>query len=155
MLHYGFFQTKISKQNIMTTEPEIRTPKSAGPEPDWDNVDASYEAPGARDMVPKMPPIPDVTTPNPPKDNWDFEHHDDGHHKPRKPFPAPNYKLVTEEDPLEVDVYYSMRSPYSYLSLFRLAYLHSNFNVNVNIKVIFPVAARTAKPGQKSAFGGR
>jgi hypothetical protein len=25
-----------------------------------------------------------------------------------------------------------MRSPYSYLALFRLAYLNSNFNVNVN-----------------------
>jgi 2-hydroxychromene-2-carboxylate isomerase len=60
---------------------------------------------------------------------------------------------VSEENPLEVDVFYSMRSPYSYLSLFRLAYLNSNYNVNV--KVIFPVSARTAKPGQKSAIGGR
>ena len=62
---------------------------------------------------------------------------------------------MSEENPLEVDVFYSMRSPYSYLSLFRLAYLHSTYNVDVNIKVIFPVAARTAKPGQKSAIGGR
>lgn len=36
-----------------------------------------------------------------------------------------------------------MRSPYSYLSLFRYAYLHSAYNVDVNIRVIFPVAART------------
>jgi 2-hydroxychromene-2-carboxylate isomerase len=139
----------------MATEPDHRKPKQANKEPDWDNLDASYEAPGARAMVPKMPPIPDVTTPHPPNDNWDFMHHNDGYHKPRKPFPAPSHEIVTEDNPLEVDVYYSMRSPYSYLSLYRLAYLHSNFNVNVNIKVIFPVAARTAKPGEKSAIGGR
>ena len=137
------------------TEPDNRTPPPSGNEPDWNNMDASYEAPGARDMVPDMPPIPDVTTPNPPKDNWDWAHHDDGYHEPRKPFPATLREQVSEENPLEVDVFYSMRSPYSYLSLFRLAYLHSCYNVNVNIKVIFPVAARTAKPGQKSAIGGR
>jgi 2-hydroxychromene-2-carboxylate isomerase len=137
------------------TEPDNRTPPPSDHEPDWDNLDASYEAPGARDQVPDMPPIPDVTTPNPPVDNWDWAHHDDGYHEPRKPFPATLREQVSEENPLEVDVYYSMRSPYSYLSLFRLAYLHSCYNVNVNIKVIFPVAARTAKPGQKSAIGGR
>jgi len=137
------------------TEPDLRPPSPSDQEPDWDNLDASYEAPGARDMVPDMPPIPDVTTPNPPKDNWDWTHHDDGYHEPRKPFPATVREQVSEENPLEVDVFYSMRSPYSFLSLFRLAYLHSCYNVNVNIKVIFPVAARTAKPGQKSAIGGR
>jgi 2-hydroxychromene-2-carboxylate isomerase len=139
----------------MSTEPDNRPPAAVAAEPDWDNLDASYEAPGAREVVPDMPPIPDVTTPNPPVDNWDWLHHDDGYHEPRAPFPAPNLEIVSEENPLEVDVFYSMRSPYSYLSLFRLAYLHSNFNVNVNVKVIFPVAARTAKPGQKSAIGGR
>ena len=136
-------------------EPDLRSPPSSDQEPDWDNLDASYEAPGARDVVPDMPPIPDVTDTPPSKDNWDWAHHDDGHHKPLKPFPAPNYEVVTEANPLEVDVFYSMRSPYSYLALYRLAYLHSNFNVNVNVRVIFPIAARTAKPGQKSAIGGR
>jgi 2-hydroxychromene-2-carboxylate isomerase len=102
-----------------------------------------------------MPPIPDVTTPHPPKDNWAWAHYDDFYHEPRKAFPAPNREIISEENPLEVDVFYSMRSPYSYLALYRLAYLHSNYNVNVNIKVIFPIAARTAKPGQKSALGGR
>ncbi|MDF1701155.1 MAG: DsbA family protein [Planctomycetota bacterium] len=102
-----------------------------------------------------MPPIPDVTTPHPPKDNWAWAHYDDFYHKPRKAFPTPNREPISEANPLEIDVFYSMRSPYSYLSLFRLAYLHSNFNVNVNIRVIFPIAARTAKPGQKSALGGR
>jgi 2-hydroxychromene-2-carboxylate isomerase len=139
----------------MTTEPDLRPPSPASKEPDWDTLDASYEAPGARDVVPQMPPIPDVTTPHPPEDNWAWAHYDDAYHKPRKAFPTPNREIISEENPLEVDVYYSMRSPYSYLSLFRLAYLHSNFNVNVNVKVIFPIAARTAKPGQKSALGGR
>ncbi len=137
------------------TEPDLRPPAEGSNEPDWANVDASGEAPGARDVVPDMPPIPDVTTPHPPKDNWNWAHHDDGYHKPMKPFPATLREQVSEENPLEIDVYYSMRSPYSYLSLFRLAYLNSNFNVNVNVKVIFPIAARTAKPGQKSGIGGR
>jgi 2-hydroxychromene-2-carboxylate isomerase len=88
-------------------------------------------------------------------DDWCSTHYNDFYHKPRKPFPAPNREIVSEENPLEVDVFYSMRSPYSYLALFRLAYLHSCYNVNVNIRVIFPVAARTAKPGEKSAIGGR
>jgi hypothetical protein len=39
-------------------------------------------------VVPEMPPIPDVTDTPPSKDNWDWSHHDDGYHKPLKPFPA-------------------------------------------------------------------
>ena len=52
----------------MATEPDNRPPQVVAAEPDWDNVDASYEAPGAREVVPDLPPIPDVTTPNPPVD---------------------------------------------------------------------------------------
>jgi len=143
------------KEKTMSLEPDHRTPTTTNKEPDWDNADYSYEAPGARDVVPDMPPIPDVTTFDPPKDNWAWTHFDTAYHKPAKAFPAPNREIVSEENPLEVDVFYSMRSPYSYLSLSRLAYLNSNFNVNVNIKVIFPIAARTAKPGQSSGLGGR
>ncbi len=61
-----------------------------------------------------MPPIPDVTTMDPPKDNWAWTHHDDGYHEPKKELPAPLRgvrDVVTEENPLEVDVFYSMRSP--------------------------------------------
>jgi 2-hydroxychromene-2-carboxylate isomerase len=139
----------------MANEPDNRPPPAGDTEPDWDNLDASYEAPGARDVVPEMPPIPDVTTLDPPKDNWCFRHFDQGYHEPREAFPAPNREIISEENPLEVDVFYSMRSPYSYLVSSRLGYLHSNFNVNVNVRVIFPIAARTAKPGQKSSIGGR
>jgi 2-hydroxychromene-2-carboxylate isomerase len=137
------------------TEPDLRPPPSSDDGPDWDNLDASYEAPGARGMVPDMPPIPDVTTLDPPKDNWDWTHYDDIYHKPEKAHPAPNREIVSEENPLEVDVFYSMRSPYSFLSLYRLAYLNSNFNVNVNIKVIFPIAVRTRHTSGGSALSGR
>ena len=143
----------------MSLEPDNRPPKGDEmKEPDWDNLDATYEAPGARDVVPDMPPVPDVTTMDPPKDNWVWTHLDTGYHKAQKAFPTTNRKIVTEEDPLEVDVFYSMRSPYSYLSLFRLVYLHSNFNVNVNVRVIFPIAARTSASGGsggKSSLAGR
>jgi 2-hydroxychromene-2-carboxylate isomerase len=139
----------------MALEPDSRIPPESDKEPDWENLDASYEAPGARDVVPDMPPIPDVTTFDPPKDNWAFKHFYQGYHKPPKEFPVPNREIISEENPLEIDVFYSMRSPYSYLVLHRLAYLNSNYNVNVNIRVIFPIAARTAKAGQKSQIGGR
>jgi 2-hydroxychromene-2-carboxylate isomerase len=139
----------------MGLEPDDRTPAPRDKEPDWDNLKATYEAPGARDMVPDMPPIPDVTTLDPPKDNWLWARFDDGYHEPDNPFPSPNREIITEENPFNVDVFYSMRSPYSYLSLSRLAYLHSNFNVNVNIKVIFPIAVRTRKKSGKSGLGGR
>jgi len=140
----------------MSLEPDTRPPEGSTEEPDWDNLDSSYEAPGARDVVPDLPPVPDVTTP-PPSENppWVWTHYDDGYHKPQKKFPAPLRDVVVEEHPLEVDVFYSMRSPYSYLSLFRLAYLHSNYNVNVNIKVIFPIAARTRHKGGQSSLTGR
>jgi 2-hydroxychromene-2-carboxylate isomerase len=122
-------------------QPDVDTSKVAGI--DWDNLKATYTAPGAVDVVPDMPPIPEVTTPAP-TDSWAWEHDDWGYYKPKKELPAViRESIVTEEDPLKVDVFYSMRSPYSYLSLFRLAYLHSTYNVDVNIKVIFPIAVRT------------
>ena len=56
-------------------------------------------------------------------------------------------------DPLEVDVYWSMRSPYSYLALNRLVWLNSNYNVNVNIRPVLPVAVRSTKGGSGKAGG--
>ena len=58
----------------MSTSLEVdhREPQSTQTrEPDWDTIQPTYEAPGARDMVPDMPPIPNVTTLDPPKDNKD------------------------------------------------------------------------------------
>ena len=135
-------------------EPDNRTPPPAASDPDWDTIQPTYEAPGARDVVPDMPSIPDVTTLDPPKDNWTWTHDDwHNHRDPVEPLPPVNTEVVSEENPLNVDVFYSMRSPYSYLSLFRLAYLHSNYNVNVHIKVIFPVAVRTRHKGGKAGSG--
>ncbi len=122
----------------------LLAPFAAAQDVDWDNVDSTYVTPEARKAVPDMPPIPDVRSAQP-KDNWAWSHWDDGYHKPKKELPAPlngGKNVVTEENPLEVDVFYSMRSPYSYLVLHRLAYLHSNYNVDVNIRVIFPIAVR-------------
>jgi 2-hydroxychromene-2-carboxylate isomerase len=137
------------------TEPDLRPPEvdaSKAEAIDWDNLDATYEAPGARDAVPDLPTVPDVTTP-PPKDNWTWQHDDWAWKPPKEELPPPRQEVVTEENPLEIDVFYSMRSPYSYLSLFRYAYLHSAFNVDVSIKVIFPVAARTRHTGGKAGSG--
>jgi len=92
-----------------------------------------------------------VTTTDPPKNNWAWTHFDNAYHQAE--IPAPNRQIVTEEKPLEVDVFYSMRSPYSYLALFRLAYLHSNYNVDVNIKVLFPIAVRTRQKSGKAGSG--
>jgi len=40
-------------------EPDLRTPPPSDKEPDWENLDASYEAPGARDRIESMskPPL--------------------------------------------------------------------------------------------------
>lgn len=139
----------------MTIEPDIRTPGAEVPEEiDWDTIQPTYEVAGARDAVPEMPPIPDVTTLDPPKNCWTWQHDNWEWKAPREELPPPRREVVTEENPIEVDVFYSMRSPYSYLALFRLAYLHSNYNVNVNIRVIFPIAARTRRK-KGEAQGGR
>jgi len=125
---------------------------------EWDKVDTTYEAPGARDAVPKLPPIPDVRSSLPDKP-WTIRHWDDGYHKPLDQLPAPDTNVrnvVTEENPLKVDVFYSMRSPYSYLALYRLAYLHSNYNVDVNVRIIFPIAVRTrSDDGSAGGLTGR
>ena len=58
------------------------------------------------------------------------------------PIPAPLTADVTSANPLEVDVFDSIRSPYSYLVINRLAYLQSNYNCTVTMRVIFPGAIR-------------
>ena len=140
----------------MALEPDHRTPtvqEKTQDSIDWDNLRATYEAPGAREAVPDMPPIPDVPPSAPPKDNWTWQHDDWGWEKPIEELPEPRKEVVTEENPIEADVFYSMRSPYSYLALFRLAYLHSRYNCNVNIRPILPIAIRAQKGGK--ALGGR
>lgn len=124
---------------------------------------ATWSAAMADDVVPKLPPVPDAGSSPPPKDNWNWKYYDDTAHSYRNeshllPDPAPLTDVVTPENPLQVDVFYSMRSPYSYLVLQRLTWLNSNYNVDVNIKVIFPVAVRTPEMfsgGTGKGGGGR
>ena len=137
----------------------LLAPLAAAQDVDWRNNDSTYVTPEALAAVPDLPPIPDVTT-TWPDDNWAWEHWDDGYHEPKKKLPVPLSAVkdvITEENPLEIDVFYSMRSPYSYLVLYRLAYLHSNYNVDVNVRVIFPVAVRTRSDasGGSSELTGR
>ena len=142
----------------MALEPVSRSGSEPEAENWWESYDATYVTPEALAAVPEMPPVPPVTTFDHPKDNWVWTHCENGHHQAQQDWPAPNREIITEENPLEVDVFYSMRSPYSYLSIFRLAYLHSNYNVNVNVKVIFPIAVRTsdsAGSGGASSLAGR
>jgi 2-hydroxychromene-2-carboxylate isomerase len=108
--------------------------------------------------VPDMPPVDNKMDPDSHEGNWLWVHYNTPNHNSKnegslEPMPAPLPDVVTPENPLEVDLFYSMRSPYSYLALQRYTWLNSNFNCNVNIKVIFPVAVRT--PGMFSGgLGG-
>jgi len=123
---------------------------------DWSKENDTCVTPEALAAVPDMPPIPDVTS-TPPEDFWTRKHFDVASNEPEEKFPSADLSrknVITEENPLSIDLFYSMRSPYSYLSLFRYAYLHSNYNVDVNVRVIFPIAART-KPGSGASLSGR
>ncbi|MEL6323422.1 MAG: hypothetical protein AAFQ84_04235, partial [Pseudomonadota bacterium] len=125
------------------------------PNIDWSKIDASYVTEDALKAVPSLPPVPDVVT-KVPGSTWTLRHWDDGYHTPLEPLPSPRRDAwVTEENPLEADVFYSMRSPYSYLAIFRLAYLHSNYNININVRVIFPIAVRTRSESGASGLTGR
>lgn len=108
----------------------------------------------ADDVVPTLPAIPVAADPAPPKNNWLWEYYNDGYHKPKKEMPVPLTAKVTAENPLKVDVYFSIRSPYSYLVLQRILWLHSNYNIDITIKTIFPVAVRARGKAGK-VKGGR
>lgn len=43
---------------------------------------------------------------------------------------------------LSFDLYWSMRSPYCYLALDRILDIHRNYNVDVNLRVVYPIAIR-------------
>jgi len=98
--------------------------------------------------IPKMP-LPDLAEGNPEdhEGNWTWRHYDNTVHSYRnEESQSPiefNREPVTADNPLVVDVYDSIRSPYSYLVVPRLAWLSMNYNVEVNIHVIFPIAIRT------------
>lgn len=44
--------------------------------------------------------------------------------------------------PLAVDVFWSFRSPYSYLATPRLVRLAAEYDVDINVRVVLPIAVR-------------
>ena len=114
------------------------------------SMDADYPR---DDAVPELPPVPDAVNPPPPPDNFNWAHFQDDVHPQPAPSPTPLTAIVNEENPLKADVCWSMRSPYSYLTMQRLTWLNSNYNVDIRICIIFPVAVRTRGSGGKAGSG--
>ncbi len=75
--------------------------------------------------------------------NYMSDHYSDGIHPPKKKPPAPLTAEVTAENPLEYDLYWSMRSPYSYLVLDRILALNKYYNVKMNFMPTFPIAIKS------------
>ena len=98
-------------------------------------------------VVPELPPVPDIVNPHDHSGNWLWRHMDITTDSYRnrdelEPPPVPNTEPITAENPLEVHVCDSVRSPYSYLVVPRLAYLQSQYNCKVELHVVFPLAIR-------------
>ena len=104
-------------------------------------------------VAPELPPVPSVSDPTDHSGNWLLVHYNDDTHPAATPIPAPLTAIVTPENPLQAEVYWSMRSPYSYLVLQRIVYLNSNYNVDIDVRVIFPVAARTRVDSGEAGSG--
>ena len=121
----------------------------------YDKLNASLDTTWPDDpAVPDLPPMPVTDDPGMNQNAFLWTHFDDNVYPPRvQGVPELRTRIVTESDPLEVDVFWSMRSPYSYLVLNRLVYLNSNYNVNVNIRPVLPVAVRSTKGGSGKAGG--
>ena len=49
---------------------------------------------------------------------------------------------MTTDAELKVDFYFSVRSPYSYLILPRIKMLRDKYDVDVNFKLVYPIAIR-------------
>lgn len=82
--------------------------------------------------------------------NWIREHYDDDLNPPIGPKDVPYTASVDGAHPLEFDLFWSMRSPYCYLTLNRLLWLHSNYNVTINFRPIMPIAVRNPEFFDKS-----
>lgn len=89
----------------------------------------------------RVQPSPGYKVPLP--KNWCAEHYDDDVNPPIEQLPSPLTELVSESNPLEFDLYWSMRSPYCYLVLDRILALNATYNVKVNFRPLLPIAVRT------------
>jgi hypothetical protein len=104
--------------------------------------------------VPELPPLPATDDPEPPVNNFLNVRFWDGLHTPKEgPTPRQRTRPITSEDLLKVDVIYSHRSPYSYLITQRLVWLHSNYNVDVTVRLVLPEAMRSTKGGAQARPG--
>jgi len=103
--------------------------------------------------VPELPPLADTDDPPVPDDNFLRAHYSDGVHEASLPVPERNTEQVTDTKPMKIDVIWSMRSPYSYLALQRLVWLNSNYNVDMTVRCVMPIAVRSTKGGSGSAGG--
>ena len=49
---------------------------------------------------------------------------------------------MNDSNSLNVDVFYSMRSPYSYIATYKMKELSKKYNVKFNIRFVYPIAIR-------------
>jgi 2-hydroxychromene-2-carboxylate isomerase len=104
--------------------------------------------------VPDLPPLPVTDDPALDPDSFLTSHYTNTVYPPKVAYPPPPLRaLVNEENTLKTDVYWSMRSPYSYLAMDRLLWLQSNYNVDLTIRFVMPVAVRTNKGGSGKPGG--
>ena len=49
---------------------------------------------------------------------------------------------MNDSNSLSVDVFYSMRSPYSYIATYKIKELSEKYNIKFNIRFVYPIAIR-------------
>jgi len=88
----------------------------------YDKLNANLDTTWPNDpAVPDLPPMPVTDDPKHDPNAFLWTHFKDNVYPPKVVgVPTARTRIVTEDDPIEVDVYWSMRSPYSYLALNRL-----------------------------------
>ena len=59
---------------------------------------------------------------------------------------------MTTEPTLKLDLYFSLRSPYSYLILPRIKMLRDKYGININFKLVYPIAIRMPEFFEKKNF---
>ncbi len=121
----------------------------------FDQLNANLDTTWPHDpAVPDLPPMPETDDPKHDPNAFLWTHYADNVYPPKvEGVPERRTEIVTEGEALDVDVYWSMRSPYSYLALNRLVWLNSNYNVNVHIRPVLPIAVRSTKGGKGKAGG--
>jgi 2-hydroxychromene-2-carboxylate isomerase len=104
--------------------------------------------------VPELPPLADADDPGLNPNSFLTTHFTVNVQPAKISNPPETLKdTVNVSNPLRVDVYWSMRSPYSYLAMQRLLYLQSNYNVDMTIRFLMPIAVRSTKGGSGKAGG--